>query len=472
MPNIAENVNRIYPSPTASEAAAYYGKIEEWRDIYAGLPPWKTVSFTTLTGKKTRRMDMLNTAKLLCDSLSAFTFAEQCDIAVSDSEYDKFLTGTLNSVHFWELLPEWLSCAYALGGGALKVFSDGGKICIDFVDAGSFFPVKWTGHVITAGAFQTTVKLADSYYTLLELQEPGKITHKLFKSGVSDVLGNECPLSEAFEGLNDTVTLKGADAPLFAYFRPAVSNNMLDRNVPLGISVFANAVDTLHLLDITFDSLGREFVLGKKRIIVPAEAVQEYTDSSGESRLYFDTNDEAFVALNVEDVENLKIIDNSAELRIEPHISSVEMLLNTLCAQTGLSNGSLAFDGAQGVKTATEVISQESKTARTVKNNKNVLNETLEQTFRAVFTLAQCLGILPPRKYDITIGWKDNIIIDDSTLIDDNIKLVSAGLKSKLSAVMAVLKCDEETAKKEMQKIAEETPSGENAGDLFGDDEQ
>ena len=55
------------------------------------------------------------------------------------------------------------------------------------------------------------------------------------------------------------------------------------------------------------------------------------------------------------------------------------------------------------------------------------------------------------------IGFKDNIIIDDNQLIENNISLVNAGLKSKVSAVMDVLKCDEETARRELERIAEES---------------
>ena len=41
-------------------------------------------------------------------------------------------------------------------------------------------------------------------------------------------------------------------------------------------------------------------------------------------------------------------------------------------------------------------------------------------------------------------------------VIDRNIKLVQSGLRSKLSAIMEIGKCSEETAKKEMVKIAED----------------
>lgn len=52
--------------------------------------------------------------------------------------------------------------------------------------------------------------------------------------------------------------------------------------------------------------------------------------------------------------------------------------------QTGLSAGTFSFDVQQGMKTATEIISQESKTARTVKNNKNLLTETIETVVHAL----------------------------------------------------------------------------------------
>ena len=51
----------------------------------------------------------------------------------------------------------------------------------------------------------------------------------------------------------------------------------------------------------------------------------------------------------------------------------------------------------------------------------------------------------------------DGIVIDDNTKIENNIKLVAAGLKSKLAAVMDVLNCDETAAQKELDRIAKES---------------
>lgn len=48
----------------------------------------------------------------------------------------------------------------------------------------------------------------------------------------------------------------------------------------------------------------------------------------------------------------------------------------------------------------------------------------------------------------MTVDFDDSIIEDTNTTIDRNIKLVQAGLRSKLSAIMEINKCDEATAQK------------------------
>ena len=173
-------------------------------------------------------------------------------------------------------------------------------------------------------------------------------------------------------------------------------------------------------------------------------------------RRYFDADDEAFIALKTEENETLKITDNTTELRIEEHVSAINALLNILCFQIGLSAGSFSFDSVQGMKTATEVISQDSKTARTIKSNKNIITEMLEQLVHSLIALGTALDLIPVKEYAVTVGWQDNIIIDDNTLIDNNIKLTQAGLKSKLNAIMEVQKCDEETAQQELDRISKE----------------
>ena len=57
---------------------------------------------------------------------------------------------------------------------------------------------------------------------------------------------------------------------------------------------------------------------------------------------------------------------------------------------------------------------------------------------------------------DATVDFDDSIIEDSNATIDKNIKLVQAGLRSKLSAIMEINKCSEAEAEKELKRIAEE----------------
>ena len=452
---------------SVSGSAYYSGCISKWRDVYENRPEWKTTKKGGLFSRGDRQLMRLNMAKVLCDSLSALTFAEQCEITLDNEVYQQYIDNALNANGFWRQLPELLCSAYALGGCVLKCYLEGGEPKIDYIIADRFVPVRWDGRSISEGIFISTINHGNDFFHLLEYNGGGRSRFKLFRSNDENILGNEVALSELFPELQPVVDYPGA-VPMFAYFKPFVSNNE-EYDTPLGMSVYANCLDTLKSLDTIFDSFLREFVLGKKRIIVPSSCIRTVVDpNSGEQLRYFDSDDEAFVALKSEGEKDVKITDNTAELRVEQHVSAINAYLNILCMQTGLSAGTFSFDVQQGMKTATEIISQESKTARTVKNHKNLLTEAIEGVVHALVVLGRMSGALPEQAYTVTVGWHDNIIVDENTLIDNNIKLVSAGLKSKIRAIMDVQKCDEETARQELERISQEASVGGGVMDFFG----
>lgn len=454
---------------SVSGSAYYSDCIAKWRNVYEDHPTWKTAKKGGLFSRGDRQILRLNMAKVLCDELSALTFSEQCEITLDNKEYQTYVDRALNSNGFWKQLPELLCSAYAFGGCVLKCYLEDNQPRIDYIIADRFIPTRWNGKNITEGIFISTTAVENSFYHLLEYQTVGRSEFKLFKGSSENALGSEVALSELYPELAPEVEYSG-DIPMFAYFKPFVSNNE-EYDTPLGMSVFANALDTLKSLDTVFDSFTREFVLGKKRIIVPSSCIRTVINpEKGTPERYFDADDEAFVALKNDDEKDLKITDNTVELRVEQHVGAINAYLNILCMQTGLSAGTFSFDVQQGMKTATEIISQDSKTARTVKNNKNLLTETIEEVVRALVVLGRMSGELSEQEYSVTVGWNDNIIIDDNTLIDNNIKLVSAGLKSKIRAIMEVQKCDEETAKQELERISQEASVGGNVMDFFGGD--
>lgn len=472
---ILSDYKAAFPNEDAPNLESFYNDMYKWGEVYKGKPYWNKVKRSGLYKKGLRRMNLLNAGKTLCDEMSVLCFAEQVEIACNNEKYKAYLDKLMNEQGFWKHVPEMIARAFAEGGGVLREYIKDGQICVNYISAADFLPLSWDNKRITSAVFRSTSFKNGFYYTVFERQQllpngRSRTETFLFKSKDENGIGDRCGLDELFGDAPDFVELD-IPLPTFQYFRPDVTNNV-DFYTPIGISVYANALDTLQALDVAFDSFAREFILGKKRIIVPSSCVQTVVDiETGNQMKYFDADDEAYVALKCDEDKDLKITDNTVELRVDEHIKAINALLNILCFQTGLSAGTLSFDANEGMKTATEVISQESKTARTVKGHKNQLVELFEEFCRAVIELGVNLGDIPRAEYKLSVGFKDNIIIDENTLIDNNIKLTQAGLQSRVDAVMEIFKCDEETAKEKLKRIAkEQNMGGAELDDLFGGD--
>ncbi|MBP5780336.1 MAG: phage portal protein [Clostridia bacterium] len=453
---LLQDVKAAFPDIKLPDLDVFYADvIYNCRDIFSGSPAWRQVKRSGLYGRGLREMAVLNSAKVLCDEFSALTFTEKTEIKISDDTIQKFVDGVLKDNGFYENMPQFLSYAYALGGGVIKCFADNGSVMLDYLHADQFVPTEYDSRRIYGGVFRSVTCTKGTYYTLLENYSRGSVQYKLYRSADRNTLGAEVSVTELYE-LPENVAYD-TDVPMFAYFRPAVSNNLGDNC--LGLSVFANSTGTLKALDVAFDSFSREFILGRKRIIVPSSCIRTVVDTeTGTVKRYFDADDEVFQALRCDDDKDLHITDNTMEIRVAEHVDSINALLNILCFQTGLSAGALSFDASGGMKTATEVISQNSKTYRTAKAHKNMLEEFLADLVHSICAVGNYLGQCPELtdSVEISVTFADNIIEDDNTIIDNNIKLVNAGLKSKLTAIMEVLKCDEDTAQKELDRINEE----------------
>ena len=330
--NILQDAKQAFPATNLLDLSENYRLMEFHKRIFQGNPPWKRTKAAGLHAKGMRQRKLLNTAKVVCDEFSAMTFSEQVEITIDDEQFQNYINKTLNAVGFWNKFPELLSYAYAMGGMALKIYAENSKPVVDYVQAEHFLPVGWMGDTVTDCIFRTFSYKRGIYYTLMESHSLSndsiEVENIVFKSVLKNSLGTKCSVSEMFPKLTESVVYNGINVPMFCYFKPCTSNN-IEIDSPLGVSIFANAVDTLETLDIAFDSFSREFTLGKKRIIVPTQSVRTVVDPiSGEMQRYFDAEDEAFVALNTGDADALKIVDNTVELRIQEHVLAINALLN------------------------------------------------------------------------------------------------------------------------------------------------
>ena len=158
-------------------------------------------------------------------------------------------------------------------------------------------------------------------------------------------------------------------------------------------------------------------------------------------------------------------------IRATEHELGIQRTLDLLSFKCGMGTGRFQFTSA-GVKTATEVISDKSDLYQNLRKNEIPVQAALINLVKAV----SFLDI--NEEVDVTIDFDDSIIEDSSATIDRNIKLVQAGLRSKLSAIMEINKCSEEDAIKEVDRIAKDNQivgadiDWTDSGDVDNDDNE
>ena len=454
-----------------------------WKWVYRGFyKAWHLIPAPTIGDPKARReLYRMNAGKAICAELAGLVWGESAAIQVSRKDYEPqvdektgavmnpdllndFVQEVLRKNAFAEKMQESIEQGLALGGSAMKVWHEerhdsagnpvpgSGEIRIGWCMADQFIPTAWDNAKVTEGVFVSRTAKDGWYYTRLEWHRWDGLTYtiknELYRAemqkgagetGAQDILGVRWPLADVYPYLDEETVVPVGES-LFSYWRTPIANN-LDDNSPLGVSMYANAMETLHALDICYDSFVREFRLGRKRIIVPARAVRSVVDpETGALRRYFDAMDETYEALASDDPNDLRISDNSVELRVEEHVAALNAFLSILCLQVGFSSSTFSFDQHSGLKTATEVISEESKTYKTVKTMQNQLKPAIERLVRNIIDVAVLYGVehdgqtvesLVADGYDVQVVFDDGITQDRQTNISEGVTLVGAGLLSK-----------------------------------------
>lgn len=475
-----------------------------WKWIYRGFyKAWHLIPAPTIADPDAKReVYRMNMGKAVCAEIAGLVWGEQCEVSVTTDGRDQdqeepdpmneFIKCVLCCNAFGEKMQELIEQGCALGGATLKVWADvryddegreipeTRKIQIGYGMADQFIPTSWDNAKVTEGVFISRQAKDGYYYTRLEWHKWDGTTYiirnELFRSAIQkgknpgetqDILGIRYPLAEIYPNLEEETVIP-VEESLFSYWRTPIANN-LDDNSPLGISLYGNAMETLHALDICYDSFVREFRLGKKRIIVPARSVRTVVDpDTGKIRRYFDANDETYEALASDNPEDMKIQDNSVEIRVEEHVAAINAFLSILCLQVGFSTGTFTFDQHEGLKTATEVISENSKTYKTIKTLQNQVTPAIEHLIRNIVDVAilydmeyegQKVSALAAPGYHVSVMFDDGVTQDRQTNITEGVTLVGAGLLSKfkfLTDKKYGQGLTEEEAEEELKRIREE----------------
>lgn len=412
----------------------------------------------------------MNMPKKLSEDMAKLLWTEKTKIELSNKKSTDRLWETLDNKEnsFTVNLPIFIEKFLAIGNGATVEYkNENNKTIIDYIDGDVVIPYKYTnGYIsgmITISRFIEETGKKKTYYTHITYHEfTGDLyikLNELYKSSDETALGKEIDFSSMFPNIKAEEIIR-TKTPHFQIWKPNLANN-LDMASPMGISIYANSIDRFKSLDIKYDSFYNEFILGKKRIIVDQSAMKGKieADEDGNTRFvqYFDKNDKVYQGINIDSEkmkEPVKEIDMS--LRYQEHIDSINADLNWLSDNVGLGNEYYKFDGV-ATKTATEVISENSKAFRTREHYLTIVNDCVYDLVQAVCELE---GI---KTNKITITPDDSIIEDKNAEQLRAQQEVTAGLRSKKSYLVDIKGMSEQEAEKELQRIQDEKISNNEA---------
>ena len=427
-----------------------YSHILEWLEWYQNDVE-KFHKYKVFNGVVTKEEERykLGMAKKVCEDWANLLLNEK--VAIKAGNYEKRLQEVLDNNNFLVRANQLIEMAFALGTGAIVEYLDGEEVMIDYIRADMIYPLSWDNGDITECAFGS-VRLIDGKEVLyLQIHRLGKVDdeedseHYYIENRYIDRKENK--ELDPPEGVIPLVPT-GYDKPLFQIITPNICNN-IDLDSPLGVSVFANAIDQLKGCDLVYDSYMNEFVLGRKRILVPISFAKKQMEKDGVAAPAFDASDTVYYQMPGDRDSNLKLTEVDMSIRANEHELAVQRSLDVLALKTGLGAGRYQFDSS-GVKTATEVISDKSDLYQNRQKNAIIVNA-------ALINMVEAIAFLDAgREVEVSIDFDDSIIEDTNTTIDKNIKLVQGGLRSKLTAIMEINKCTEKEAMKELKRIAED----------------
>lgn len=374
-------------------------------------------------------------------------------VSIKAGAFDKRLKKILERNNFYVRANQLIEITFALGTGAFVEYLDtAGNSAIDYVRANMIYPLSWDNGDITECAFGSSRVVDEKERIYLQIhrkgiKEEGENPDEYYIENkyLDSESGDEVPLPEDMETIVET----GYQKPLFQIITPNIINNV-DLDSPMGISIFANAIDEVKGSDLVYDSYMNEFVLGRKRILVPYTAAQIRMQQDGKSEPVFDPNDTVYFVMPGDRNEDLKLTEVDMSIRSQEHEAGLNKALDLLSLKCGMGTGRYKFESG-GVKTATEVISDKSDLYQNLQKHKIPIKTALTAMVQSLYYLET--GDL---ELEVNVDFDDSIIEDTNTTVERNIKLVQGGLRSKLKAIMEINKCSEEDAKKELDRIAEE----------------
>ena len=454
--------------------ADFYSRVEVWKSWYIGRVK-DFHRYARYNGKKWVNCERasMGMGKKVCEDWANLLMNEKVKIVIDGKKEQDFVDRILSENNFLVKMSEMqeLKCAFGttayvprVTGGVVDPLGNispgaGAGITIDYVTIEHIFPLTWQNGYISECAFDSQFFIDGHNYLYLQIHRRGQDGLYVIENRVY-LYDNET-LSEAdmaavrgFENV-PAIVYTGSDKRQFVIDKPNVVNNY-NYLLPVGVSVFANALDVLKGVDCAYDCYVNEFENGPMFLIVRTEATDYESGKpilADEDRRFYLLPDTAYGDSPVQAV--------APNLRSEQLNVGLQDQLNILASKCGFGEAYYKFD-APDMTTATQVISENSTLFRSIKKHEIILEQVLTELCRIILRLGNIgMGEHLNEEVKIKIDFDDSIIEDKNSEFTRDVQLLSSGIMNDWEFRAKWMSESDEEAKKNLPKMEDMTDEEE-----------
>lgn len=373
----------------------------------------------------------------VCKEWGSLLLNEEVKVVCENQGATDWINGFFSETNFMNAAQATVVRAFGLGTGAWALWIDLSKkkVRIRHYDARMVIPLTWDEDGITECAFVTRAFYRGKAVDQLQMHLKGGAGFSAELSPASPSAASSSPafaddlLTMESEGTYRIVTVcfdkegnelapvgvlpvydTGCAFPTFGIVKPAVTNTRVDMS-PYGQSVFADAVDAVQAVDLTFDALINEVDVSKMRVFLSDVLFDREQDGNKSITIPFGKQD-CTVFRKVMSTEDT-IREFAPALRTNAQIEAFRVALQMLGDLTGFGINYFDMDDSRGyVKTATEVSSDNSALMRNIRRHENSLEGALVGIAQVVMAISRSFGESIPNEGLVRVQYDDSIIQD------------------------------------------------------------
>lgn len=329
--------------------------IRLWDSIYSKKPPWV---------ENNEEIETLSFAKVICTETAKLVL-EEADFSFEGGSRADLIEERIKK-DLSKTMRRYLEYSCALGT-IIAIPSGQG---VRFITPDNFFPTSVGSDQEIDGGYATiTVRFGKKYYIrAMYMRFEGEefvITNRAFESETGNYVGKEVDLISVpeWKDIQPEVRIKNIDRPLFAVLKMPFANGV-DKESPLGVSLFFDVVEQIKSLDVAYSKMMREIRLSDKLIFISDFLLDPTGGSKVTDATKYREQNFPDHTLNLPGATDAKemIHEYNPQLNTETRLAGIKHLIALIGYGCGYSQGYFSFDESRGLLTATQVEAEDKRT--------------------------------------------------------------------------------------------------------------